>query len=38
MRATQGQELVTRDEPVREEVYGEFARIQEAEKAGRRPR
>lgn len=32
MRATQGQELVTRDEPVREEVYGEFARIQAAEK------
>ena len=33
MRATQGQELVTRDEPVRAEVYGEFARIQAAEKA-----
>ena len=32
MRATQGQELVTRDEPVRIEVLGEFARIQEAEK------
>lgn len=32
MRATQGQELVTRDEPVRTEVYGEFARIQAAEK------
>jgi membrane protein len=32
MRSTHGQELVTRDEPVREEVYGEFARIQEAEK------
>ena len=32
MRATMGQELVTRDEPIREEVYGEFARIQEAEK------
>jgi membrane protein len=32
MRATQGQELVTREEPVREEVYGEFARIQSAEK------
>jgi membrane protein len=32
MRATHGQELVTRDEPIREEVYGEFARIQEAEK------
>ncbi len=33
MRATQGQELVTRDEPVRVEVLGEFARIQAAEKA-----
>jgi membrane protein len=32
MRATQGQELVTRDEPARAEVYGEFARIQNAEK------
>jgi len=32
MRATQGQELVTRDEPVRIEVLGEFARIQAAEK------
>jgi membrane protein len=32
MRVTTGQELVTRDEPVRAEVYGEFARIQEAEK------
>jgi DNA-binding IscR family transcriptional regulator len=32
MRATPGQELQTREEPVREEVYGEFARIQEAEK------
>ena len=31
MRA-RGQELFTRDEPVREEVYGEFARIQEAER------
>jgi DNA-binding IscR family transcriptional regulator len=31
MRA-RGQELQTRNEPVREEVYGEFARIQEAEK------
>jgi len=31
MRA-RGQELLTRDEPVRQEVYGEFARIQEAEK------
>ncbi len=32
MRATQGQELVTREEPVRAEVLGEFARIQAAEK------
>jgi len=32
MRATQGQELVTRDEPVRAEVLGEFARIQAAER------
>lgn len=32
MRALQGQELVTRDEPLRAEVYGEFARIQTAEK------
>lgn len=31
MRA-RGQELTTRREPVREEVYGEFARIEEAEK------
>jgi YihY family inner membrane protein len=31
MRA-RGQELLTRNEPVREEVYGEFARIQNAEK------
>lgn len=31
MRA-RGQELLTRDEPVRHELYGEFARIQEAEK------
>lgn len=31
MRA-RGQELHTRNEPVREEVYGEFARIEEAEK------
>jgi DNA-binding IscR family transcriptional regulator len=31
MRA-RGQELLTRNEPVREEVYGEFARILEAEK------
>ncbi|HMP83464.1 MAG TPA: YhjD/YihY/BrkB family envelope integrity protein [Verrucomicrobiota bacterium] len=33
MRATVGQELLTRDEPVRAEVLGEFARIQDAEKA-----
>jgi membrane protein len=32
MRAAQGQELIARDEPVGNEVYGEFARIQEAEK------
>jgi membrane protein len=32
MRSAQGQELVPRDEPARAEVYGEFARIQEAEK------
>ncbi|HVM48949.1 MAG TPA: YhjD/YihY/BrkB family envelope integrity protein [Candidatus Acidoferrum sp.] len=32
MRATQGQELATRDEPAREEVYGEFHRIEEAER------
>jgi hypothetical protein len=32
MRATLGQELVTRDEPVRAEVFGEFARIQDAER------
>ena len=32
LRATQGQELVTRDEPTRLEVYGEFQRIQEAER------
>jgi membrane protein len=32
MRATQGQELATRDEPARVEVYGEFQRIQEAER------
>lgn len=31
MRASQGQELATRDEPVRAEVFGEFARIQQAE-------
>jgi len=32
MRASQGQELATRDEPTRLEVYGEFNRIQEAER------
>lgn len=32
MRATQGQEPATRDEPVRVEVLGEFARIQAAER------
>ncbi len=32
MRATSGQELATRDEPSRDEVFGEFARIQAAEK------
>jgi membrane protein len=32
IRASQGQELATRDEPVRVEVLGEFCRIQEAER------
>ena len=32
MRACQGQELATRDEPMRGEVYGEFHRIEEAER------
>jgi len=32
LRASQGQELATRDEPARVEVYGEFHRIQEAER------
>jgi membrane protein len=32
MRAANGQEIATRDEPTRAEVLGEFARIQEAEK------
>lgn len=32
MRATHGQELATRDGPVRAEVLGEFHRIQEAER------
>ena len=32
MRASLGQELATREEPTRVEVYGEFQRIQEAER------
>lgn len=32
LRATQGQELATRDEPTRLDVYGEFQRIQHAER------
>jgi membrane protein len=32
LRASQGQELATRDEPTRVEVYGEFQRIEEAER------
>jgi len=32
MRASQGQELATRDEPTRTEVFGEFSRIEEAER------
>jgi membrane protein len=32
MRAGQGQELATRDEPTRKEVFGEFQRILEAER------
>jgi membrane protein len=32
LRASPGQELATRDEPTRSEVYGEFQRIQEAER------
>ncbi|HWX21104.1 MAG TPA: YhjD/YihY/BrkB family envelope integrity protein [Candidatus Binatia bacterium] len=32
LRASQGQELATRDEPARAEVYGEFQRILEAER------
>jgi membrane protein len=32
MRASQGQELATREEPTRQEVFGEFQRIQEAER------
>ena len=31
LRANQGEELATRDEPTRAEVYGEFQRMQEAE-------
>src|SRR5690242_21550409 len=31
-RSSQGQELATREEPTRREVYGEFQRIQEAER------
>jgi len=33
MRSSTGQELATRDEPTRKEVYGEFQRILEAERA-----
>jgi DNA-binding IscR family transcriptional regulator len=32
LRASQGQELATRDEPTRVEVSGEFHRIEEAER------
>jgi membrane protein len=32
LRASQGQELATRDEPTRSEVFGEFHRIEEAER------
>lgn len=32
MRATHGQELLTREEPTRAEVYGEYSRIREAER------
>lgn len=32
MRATNGQELLTREEPTRAEVYGEYSRIREAER------
>jgi membrane protein len=32
LRATNGQELATRDEPTRAEVFGEYQRIQEAER------
>jgi membrane protein len=33
MRASHGQELATREEPARQEVYGEFQRILEAERS-----
>jgi membrane protein len=33
MRSGVGHELVSRDEPMRAEIYGEFARIEEAERA-----
>jgi membrane protein len=33
MRATDGQELATADEPTRSEVFGEFRRIEDAERA-----
>jgi membrane protein len=33
MRASGGQELLSRDEPMRAEIFGEFARIEAAEKA-----
>jgi DNA-binding IscR family transcriptional regulator len=32
LRASQGQELTTRDEPARLEVYGEYQRIEDAER------
>src|SRR5688572_32205634 len=32
LRASQGHELATRDEPTRAEVYGEFNRIENAER------
>jgi membrane protein len=32
LRATHGQELETRDEPIRNELYGEFNRIEDAER------
>jgi membrane protein len=33
MRTVLGQDMITQDEPVRAEVFGEFARIQQAEEA-----